>query len=1103
MNGAKSNNPFKGLYPYEERDAKFFYGRRIEAETIFRLVQSNMLTVLFGKSGIGKTSLLNAGLFPKLFANKFLPVKLRLNYSPLSNPLLEQVKTGIQQQLKEHSVREVKKGAKDSAHSFTEKETLWEYFNRVEHVDELGQSIIPVVVLDQFEELFTIGKYHPDRADLVEQLYYIVENQIPDFFQEEDTEKGEDFPYSCTTLGVKLLLGLREDYLPHLNSLKRKIPSIDRVLYRVLHFNGKQAREVLEMSGRFVDEKTQKDILRQFYPEEIRIEENISDENLEVEPSLLSLLCYQMIENGVISLSGQEKNAIFVNFYEEELSKLPHSEELAEYIETRLLTESGFRTPVLLDTNHHLKNSLEEAVNKRFLRKVYYGEKEYIEIIHDVLIPVIKERRDRRIENERRKKEQQRYRQTVNKWIGVLGGFAIIVAFLAFFQWQRADKQFKEAVVQKNRAISNQLVAQSTMELSEDNMKAFRIAEAAYRTNTSQPSHSAMQVLMNAAYSTYQYPFYTLNLQHKKKVLSALLSPDQKRILTLSEDGYLTLCDWQGNKIPDFKRDIPLVRSAAFSKKGDKIIVTSKDNRTLIFDGRGNSLFEKIHKEYIFESNLSPDGLKVIARSDKIVKVMDLSGNELAILDKHIDYISSATFSPDSTMIITSSWDMSVKVWDLKGKVLMDRPYSNTVDNALFSDKGNYILTVDGKSAKLRDLKGTLIVDLDKHEENVKGVAMSPDESTIITWSGNTVNIWKINGASLLKRELPTGVVQGASYSPKGDTILTWTGNVAQLWDLQGNLLANLDKHTDLVSSASFSRDGNTVITSSWDYSARLWDLKTRFLVDLRKKGSFSGNTILSPDGTKILSWQGNDVQLSDLFGRQASIPKWTPMAFVLRASFTADGKKIIFSLNDNTSQLWDIEKNLPVNLDRIFAELGGITISPDGGILFMWSGKSVKLWDIKAKKMIAQFTKHSGDVLNGSFSPDGTKILTASNDRTAKLWDLQGNLLADLKKHTGDVVSAVFSPDGNKILTASSDKTAKLWDLKGNLLADLNKHTDAVLSAAFSADGKRMITISKDGTIKSWTTPEAIMDWLKTAPIPKLTEADKENLGIRDFKNE
>jgi WD40 repeat protein len=113
----------------------------------------------------------------------------------------------------------------------------------------------------------------------------------------------------------------------------------------------------------------------------------------------------------------------------------------------------------------------------------------------------------------------------------------------------------------------------------------------------------------------------------------------------------------------------------------------------------------------------------------------------------------------------------------------------------------------------------------------------------------------------------------------------------------------------------------------------------------------------------------------------------------------------------------------------------------------------------------------------------------------------MSGKLLTDVKGHTAWVNSAVFSSDGSKILTASLDKTAKLWDLNGKLLADLRSHTDWVNSAVFSPDGKRIVTASNDCTVIIWPTPELIMEWLKTAPIPKLTQKEKEELGIAGFK--
>jgi len=181
-------------------------------------------------------------------------------------------------------------------------------------------------------------------------------------------------------------------------------------------------------------------------------------------------------------------------------------------------------------------------------------------------------------------------------------------------------------------------------------------------------------------------------------------------------------------------------------------------------------------------------------------------------------------------------------------------------------------------------------------------------------------------------------------------------------------------------------------------------------------------------------------------------------------------------------------------------ARLRTAVFSPDGSkILTASDDKTAKLWDLTGK-LLADLKGHKDYVTSAMFSPDGSQILTASWDKIAKLWDLTGKLLADLKGHKDYVTSAVFSPDGSKILTTSPDKTAKLWDLAGNLLADLQGHTDVVRSAVFSPDGKQIVTASNDETAIIWFTPEGIMDWLKTAPIPKLTQKEKQELGIADF---
>uniref|UniRef100_UPI0019139542 AAA-like domain-containing protein n=1 Tax=Hassallia byssoidea TaxID=482630 RepID=UPI0019139542 len=144
-------------------------------------------------------------------------------------------------------------------------------------------------------------------------------------------------------------------------------------------------------------------------------------------------------------------------------------------------------------------------------------------------------------------------------------------------------------------------------------------------------------------------------------------------------------------------------------------------------------------------------------------------------------------------------------------------------------------------------------------------------------------------------------------------------------------------------------------------------------------------------------------------------------------------------------------------------------SFSPDGKRIVTASGdNTAKVWDISGK-LIATLTGHQDTVNSASFSPDGKRIVTASGDNTAKVWDLNGKLIATLTGHQGVVISASFSPDGKRIITASGDNTAKVWDLNGKLIATLTGHQAEVNSASFSPDGKRIVTASGDNTAKVW----------------------------------
>jgi WD40 repeat protein/CHAT domain-containing protein len=129
----------------------------------------------------------------------------------------------------------------------------------------------------------------------------------------------------------------------------------------------------------------------------------------------------------------------------------------------------------------------------------------------------------------------------------------------------------------------------------------------------------------------------------------------------------------------------------------------------------------------------------------------------------------------------------------------------------------------------------------------------------------------------------------------------------------------------------------------------------------------------------------------------------------------------------------------------------------------------------------LAVFVGHEGGVNSAVFSPDGNQILTASGDKTVRLWDTSGNLLTVLRGHEDEVNSAVFSPDGNRILTASGDNTVRLWDTSGKLIAEFRGHEKKVNSAVFSPDGNKILTASQDGTVRLWDTSGKLLTGFQT----------------------
>ncbi len=224
---ADAQHPWIGLASFTEGDREFFAGRGEEIEQLFRLVRRDTLTLLYGISGLGKTSLLQAGLFPALRGEDHLPVAIRLDHVEGADSLATQVLDGIAAAAAEGQV---------DAPRPCSGESLWEYFHRQDNHfwSPHNDLVTPFLAFDQFEEFFTLGRETTDRArraaEFISELADLVENRPPVALR-DDPARAKEFNFKTVPLTV--LLVMREDYLGELDGIRSRFRALGQSRLRL------------------------------------------------------------------------------------------------------------------------------------------------------------------------------------------------------------------------------------------------------------------------------------------------------------------------------------------------------------------------------------------------------------------------------------------------------------------------------------------------------------------------------------------------------------------------------------------------------------------------------------------------------------------------------------------------------------------------------------------------------------------------------------------------------------------------------------------------------------------------------------------------------
>jgi tetratricopeptide (TPR) repeat protein len=475
-------NPWPGLVSFSEANEAFFFGREQEIADLVRRIAQEPLTIFFGKSGLGKSSILQAGLTPELRRHAFVPIYIRLDYAAQAPPLATQALDHIRGTLDREAI-DAPRPAGD--------QTLWEYFHSVgcDWWDHHNQLVKPILMFDQFEELLTLGQSTPAGAeriqDFLRELEDLVDNRVPSELEIRlSAERGLGQQFDFNRTACHIILALREDYLADLESLHERLRPIMRNRFRLLPMNTQQAVDVILKPGKdLVDPDVALKIV-QFVSssEHGHCEPGDGDATLQVEPALLSVVLQEL--NNRRLQRGQEKVSedllgeghaadILQHFYERGLQDL--DPQVGDFIVDHLLTASGARNRIAeedaLTKPGITPRVIAVLIDRRIIQRQSSGHMKWLELTHDTLADVVNrgrtEIRQRRALEAAAAREKEIHRNLVRsrKLVSLFATLTMVaLAGLGYAVWQhRQRNKTLEALNQalsQQEAMNNQLRAQ-------------------------------------------------------------------------------------------------------------------------------------------------------------------------------------------------------------------------------------------------------------------------------------------------------------------------------------------------------------------------------------------------------------------------------------------------------------------------------------------------------------------------------------------------------------------------------------------------------------------------------------------------------------------